>query len=314
MLYIKAMAKEVFMPKLSLIEAEANNHQKLINNDLANLCKLPDSDGDILNKIEQLLLSGAEAVYCNGKPLYNATRKLNFKTVYKLIEYGALQEPNAKNYIASICDYRNFSKNEEKFFNLIDFCIEKTGFDIAYFIPYINTMFLHGQPQKTNILISKYGLKPKQIIDEVYERVIFEIINNGHENTLAYIERYREWINQSCFDTAISGGETKVLKYILSKDMGFVPQESSICKAIYDGYTDVLDTLKEHGYALKKEPAYLKRACRSFLTNGKKAFEYLIQNGFSLTDCYDGKTVYENAVIDGNRPLLEYLRLHGVSC
>ncbi len=295
------------MPKLSQLEIDANYRQKLINKELCDLCRLPDGDGGILGKIELLIRDGAEVTCLNSKPLYNATRKQNFKLIYKLIEYGALNDPIAVSYIASICDYRNFKKNEGQFWELIDHCISLKGFDIQYFVPYVNTMFLHGEAQKTNMLISKYSLTPTDIVGCVYERVIFEIINNGHENTLAYIERYRSWINQSCFDSAISGGEVKVLKYILSKNPGFEPQESAVCKAIYDGNTDVLDALKGWGYALKKDPSYLKQACRAFYFKGKKALEYLLSNGFSLSDTYDGRTVYENAVIDGNTPLIDYL-------
>jgi len=293
------------MSKLSILEIEANNHQKLINRELANLCRLKD-DG-VLSKIELLIKDGAEVCSQNSKPLYNATRTQNFRLIYLLIDNGALNDPIAKNYIASICDYRNFKKHEEEFFKLIDHCISLTGFDMEYLTPYVNTTFLHGQPQKTNLLIKKYSLTPAKIVGCVYERAIFEIINNGHENTLAYIERYRNWITQSVFDTAIAGGEIKVLKYILSKNLGFTPQESGILKAIYDGNIEVLEVLKTWGYSLKKDPNFLKQACRSFFFNRKASLEYLFKNGFSLLDTYDGRSIYENAVIDDNKPLLEYL-------
>ena len=294
------------MPKLSPLEIDAINHQKLINQELANLCRMDEDDG-VVSKIEKLIGEGAEVCYQNSKPLYNATKKVNFRTIYKLIDHGALNDPMAINYIASICNYRNFKKNEEKFFALIDHCIELNGFDITYFVPYINTMFLHGQAAKTNLLITKYKLSSAQIIDCVYERVIFEIINNGHEPILEYIERNRDWISQTVFDTAVASGEYKVLKYLLSKNLGIEPQESALNKAIYDGSTEILDLLKSWGYPLKKNPNYLRQACRSFYTKGKKAFEYLMNNGFSLTDTYDGMTIAQNAERDGNKPLLDYL-------
>lgn len=301
------------MPKLSPIEIEANNHQKLLNKDFADLCRLPDSDGAILSKIEMLLNSGAEINCFNSKPLYNATRSLNFKLIYLLIKYGALNSPLAVNYIASICDYRNFKKNEEAFFELIDHCISIKGFDMAYFVPYINTMFLHGQAQKTNLLITKYNISASDIVNCVYERVIFEIINNGYENTLSYIERYRNWITQSCFDTAVSSGDIKALKYILAKNLGFEPSQSALLKVIYDGNTEVLEVLKLWGFGLKKDLVYLKQACRAFYSKGKTSLEYLLKNGFSLQDTYDGKSIYQNAVADNNTPLINYLQRFGIN-
>ena len=301
------------MPKLTPLERELIAKQKQLDEELIEIAKQKDKKGELLARASQLLDEGAFVNAGGGKPLYFAARKQNYPLLYLLIDNGALSLPIAKNYIASICDYRGFDKSEEAFFALIDYAISITGFDKAYLIPYINCMFLHGRHQKTYRLTDVYGLKPREIVGEVYERVIFEIINNNHMETLEYIEGYRDWINRACFDTAISGGEAKVLAYMLFNGRYFEPAESSVCKAIYDGYTEILDLLRSNGFDLGKNPLYLKKACRTFYYNGEKALIYLLNCGFSLRDRYDGKTVYENAIADENTPLLEFLRKNGVN-
>lgn len=293
-------------------EIFANELQKSKDKRLIELCRTRDRRGKLLEEIKELMDNGADITARNYRALYFATREHNFPLIDLFIDRGALTSPIARSHLAAICDYGDFSaEKEEKFFVMLDRAIENTGMDLEYFIPYINCMFLHGRYTDAVALSDKYGIGVQQIVDVIYPRVIFEMIDSGYMDAINFIEQHRDWIDRSTFISAVSSGETKVVKYILSRKLLPLPM-NDIERAVYDGYTDVLDLLLEHGYRFIGNEKLLANACRSFFSNGSKSLEYLLEHGYSLTDSYDGMTVYEHAVRDDNRPLLEYLAAHGI--
>ena len=267
-------------------------------------CKSPQAS---LDGVRNLLESGAEACYKFSEPLRWAAKRCDFALVRLLIEKGALCSPVSLTYVAKMCDYKYSDETEPQFFEVLDIAKEKSGDYIALFTPYINFMAVNGRLSKLYALIERYKLTEAEIVDAIENRIIFEIILNNHDETLAFIERHRKWITQEAVDGAVSSGEWLVLEYMVKTGEYQKPSDAAVAKAVYDGSFEVLDILFHHGYSFLRNPLFLEKACRAAYSKGTKSLEYLLRRGYTVSDVYKGKTVLDNAYEDKNEPLLKFL-------
>lgn len=282
-----------------------------LGRELAELCKERDRKGVAPERAESLIYQGADVNFKASKPIYNAVKAYNFALIKKLIDFGALDSATSRAYLAAMCERGGFNeKREQAFFDCIDYAIAKTGFDMAYLTAYINTMLLGGKLNKVLTKLSRYGISVKTAADNVYLRVIFELIEKDLARELKFVEDYREWMDAQALSIAVAGGETKVAAYILFSRADLSPTRESVARAVFKGHIDVLEVLTENGFSLKDE-LYLKNACKAFPTN-PESLEFLFKNGYTFIDEYDGKSIYRNAVEENNLPLVNFLRSLGV--
>ena len=293
------------MPDMAKIQAL--NEQKQRDEKLIELTK-----SGFTNAAEiRLALSEGANVHAKGsRAMLNACKKFNYDVIKTLIEFGALSMQIARKYLGSLCDYRGFDKTDkESYFSILDDAIELTGRDDDYFEPYLNNRAAVGDTESLAVFKTRFGLSDDYIARHIYPRIIFEIINNGHEDMLAYISSHRQWIDQTCFDSAVAGGEEAVLMYIIDHSELYVPSRQAVATALFAGRVGVLDMLSDIGYDFENgNEFFLEKACRATMTTGMAPLEYLLAHGYKLTDSYRGKTVLENAVADGNFKLAQYLR------
>lgn len=134
-----------------------------------------------------------------------------------LIRKGILKYPLAAGYIASMCEFGDFETYRKQFFEVIDKAMTITGFSLDYFVPFFNMALVHGDAEDAKAVADKYGVSYKQVADCVYERIIFEIIENDATDSLTFIESYRNWINEKVLGVAVSAGNLKVAEYICLK-------------------------------------------------------------------------------------------------
>ena len=286
---------------------QALNEQKEKDERLLELAK-----SNFTNAAEaRLALSEGANVHAKGsRAMLNACKRFNYEVIRTLIEFGALSMPIARKYLASLCDYRGFDKtNIEDYFALLSEAIAVTGRDDNYFEPYINNRAAVGDMEGLNRFKFRFELTDDYVVRHVYPGIIFEIINNSHDDMLAYITGNREWIDQKCFDSAVAGGEEAVLQYIFENSDLIAPSRASVANALFAGRTGVLDMLSDVGYDFENhDPFFLEKACRATMSTGYAPLEYLLEHGYKLTDSYGGKTVLENALADGNYKLTQYVR------
>ncbi|MCL2798494.1 MAG: hypothetical protein FWD58_10700 [Firmicutes bacterium] len=278
--------------------------QKALNDLLVAECKGAQTN---FESIRNLLAGGADICYKFAEPLRWAAKLGNFPLVKFLIENGALAAEISLTYIAKMCDHKFSDESEPQFFEILDIAKVKAGGDIALFAPYINHMALAGRLSRLYNLMERYGLTESEVCAAVENRVIFELVQLNHDETLAFIERHRKWITPEAFDGAVAGGEWIVLEYMLNKDGYQKPSDTAVAKAVYDGYFEVLDILTHNGYDFERKSLFLEKACRAAYSRGTKSLEYLLKHGYTVLDVYRGKTVLENAEADKNEPLLRFL-------
>lgn len=243
----------MIMPK-SATELFAKERQKELNKNFIELCKQKDGQDLLLANIDNLIVEGAEITASGCKAMYLAVKNRNFALIDFLIERGILDNPLARGYLAAMCDFGEFAKVEAKFFEEIDKAIGLTGFEINYLIPYINDAFVHGEQDKALALSEKYPITRTEIVNNVYDRIIFEMIDKDLVDGLAIINGYRDWVDEKTFGVAVSSGNVKVIKYMLAKKQLSAPV-SAICDAVYQGYRDALELID-----IKPNPAYRRNA------------------------------------------------------
>lgn len=286
---------------------QALNEQKEKDERLLELAK-----SNFTNAAEaRLALSNGANVHAKGsRAMLNACKRFNYEVIRTLMEFGALSMPIARKYLGSLCDYRGFDKTDiEDYFALLDSAIEITGRDDDYFEPFINNRAAVGDMEGLDRFKRRFELTDDYIARHVYPGIIFEIIKNAHEDMLAYITTSRDWIDKSCFDSAIAGGEEVVLQYIFEHSEPGTPSRAAVATALFAGRTGVLDMLSDVGYDFENhDPFFLEKACRATMSTGYAPLEYLLAHGYKLTDSYRGKTVLENALADGNFKLTQYVR------
>lgn len=293
------------MPDMAKIQAL--NEQKEKDARLVDLTKDGATEAD---EVRALLTDGANVNVKGSRAMLNACKRFNYDVVRALIEFGALSTPIARKYLGSLCDYRGFDKTDkEQYFALVDYAIEITGRDDDYFEPYINNRAAVGDLKSLTEFKERYELTDDYVARHVYPRIIFEIIKDKREDMLAYISSHRDWIDKTCFDSAVAGGEEEVLEYILDNSEFYEPSRQAVATALFAGRTGVLDMLSDIGYDFEgRDGFFLEKACRATMSTGFTPLEYLLSHGYKLTDSYRGKTVLDNALADGNFKLTQYVR------
>ena len=241
------------MPK-SAAELFAKEKQKELNKNFIELCKRKDAKGLLLAEIDNAIAEGAEINASGCKAMYLAAKNHNFALIDFLIDKGILDNVLARGYLAAMCDFGEFSKVEEQYFERLDKAIEITGFSIDYLIPYINCAFVHGEQDKALALSDKYPVSRTEIVSDIHIRIIFEMIDKDLVDGLAIVNGYRDWIDEKSFGVAVSGGNAKVIEYMQSRKTLDAPV-AAVCDAIYQGYRDALDLLD-----IKPNPLYRKSA------------------------------------------------------
>lgn len=293
------------MPDMAKIQAL--NEQKEKDARLVDSTKNGETEA---GEVRKILSDGANVHVKGSRPMLNACKRFNYDVIRALVEFGALSMPIARKYLGSLCDYRGFDRTDkERYFALLDYAIEITGRDDDYFEPYINNRAAVGDLPALTEFKEHYELTDDYIARHVYPRIIFEIIKDKCEDMLAYITSNREWIDKTCFDSAVAGGEEEVLEYILDHSELYEPSRQAVATALFAGRTGVLDMLSDIGYDFEgRDGFFLEKACRATLSTGFKPLEYLLAHGYKLTDSYRGRTVLENALADGNFKLTQYVR------
>ncbi len=229
------------MPK-SAAELFAKEKQKELNKRFLELCKQKDGQGLLLADIDGVIAEGAEVTASGCKAMYLATKNHNFALIDFLIDHDILSNPLARGYLAAMCDFGEFSKVEDKYFEELDKAIELTGFSKDYLIPYINCSFVHEDHDKALKLSEKYPISRSEIVDSIHIRIIFEMIENELYDGLAIINGYRDWIDEKAFGVAVSGGNVKVIRYMLDKKHLVAPI-NAVCEAIFQGYISALELI-----------------------------------------------------------------------
>lgn len=225
-----------------MLESFERERRKALNKEYLDLCKQKDRKGLLVAEVEDVLAKGADIDAGGCKAMYLAVKNHNFSLIYMLIRKGILKYPLASGYIASMCEFGDFEMYRSQFFEVIDKAVSITGFSIDYFVPYFNMALVHGDADDAKTVADKYGIGYKEVADCIYERIIFEIIENDAKQSLAFIEEYREWINEKVLGTAVSAGNEKVTEYILSKKQ-LTPPVSAICDAVFNGYRGTLELI-----------------------------------------------------------------------
>lgn len=230
------------MPK-SAAELFAKEKQKELNKRFLELCKQKDGKGLLLADIDGVISEGADVAASGCKAMYLATKNHNFALIDFLIEHGILDNPLARGYLAAMCDFGEFSKIENKYFEELDKAIALTGFSDDYLIPYINCSFVHGDHDKAIGLSEKYPITRSKIVNSIHIRIIFEMIDNELYDGLAIINGYRDWMDEKAFGVAVSSGNVKVIEYMLARKHLIAPV-NSVCDAIFQGYISALELLE----------------------------------------------------------------------
>ncbi|MCI8458794.1 MAG: hypothetical protein HFE46_03925 [Clostridia bacterium] len=261
--------------------------------------------------LRTMVLNGADVCYRHAAALHWAAKQNKFSLVSFLVDNGVLREPVSRSIIANICNNKGFGeKDEAAFFEVIDNVRRVSGDGgIDLFVPYINSMAVQGKTDKLRALMQRYYLSEAEVAKSVYIRIIFEIILHAHDEMLAFINRHVDWQDRTALDLAVANDDWVVLEYLLkegkvaARDVG----ENAVGQALFSGATAVLDILLHCGYSFDRNPRLLKKACRAAFNDGGAMFRYVLAHGYSVNDTYDGKSIRENAAIDGNAAVLAVL-------
>ncbi|MDE6398557.1 MAG: hypothetical protein K2L51_04480 [Clostridiales bacterium] len=270
-------------------------------------CRADEPNFDTLRT---MVKSGADVCYKHAAALHWAAKQSKFSLVSFLVDNGVLAEPVSRSIIANICNNKGFGEADEPaFFETLDNVRRVAGDGgIDLFVPYINAMAVQGKMDKLRTLMQRYYLSEAEVAKSVYIRIIFEVILHAHDEMLAFINRHVDWQNQTALDLAVSNGDWVVLEYLLKEGkVQPAPGENAVGQAIFTGCAEVLDILSACGYSFGGNPQFLKKACRAAFNDGGRMLSYMLQHGYTSTDRYDGKTVYENALADGNEAALAVL-------
>lgn len=267
-------------------------------------CRADEPNFDTLRT---MCVNGADVCYRHAAALHWAAKANRWSLVSFLIESGVLREPVSRSIIANMCNNKGFTEEDEpRFFSVIDDVRRVSGdAGIDIFVPYINSMAVAGRLDKLRTLMQRYYLTEAEVAKSVYVRIIFEIILNAHDEMLEFINAHVDWQNQSALDLAVGNGDWVVLEYLLQQGkVAPAPGENAVGQAIFGGATEVLDMLLGCGYSFAKNPQFIKKASRAAFNDGGRMLAYMFRHGYSPSDVYDGKTVRENAVADGNTAAL----------
>ena len=257
-----------------------------------------------------MLKSGADVRYKHAAALHWAAKKLDFALILFLIENGVLEEPIAQSTIANMCSLKGFNEETEpKFFEVLDAVRRLRGdVGIDLFVPYINAMAAKGRLDKLKTLMARYYLSETEVAQAIYTRIIFEVILGVHDDMLAFINSRVNWQTPAALDMAVSGGDWVVLEYLIKEGkVSPTPSETAVGQAIFGGSAEVLDILLHCGYSFNGNALFLKKACRAAFNDGGRMLKYLLSHGYSPLSKYDGRTVRENAMLDGNTAALKVL-------
>lgn len=268
------------------------------------------ADAPNFDTLRTLVLNGADVCFRHAEALHWAAKKSKFSLVSFLVDNGVLREPVSRNMIADMCNNKGFTEQDEPaFFEVLDNVRRVSGDGgVGLFVPYINAMAVQGRLDKLRTLMSRYYLTEAEVARSVYIRIIFEIILHAHDEMLAFVNRYVDWQNQAALDMAVSGGDWVVLEYLLSQGkVKATPSENAVGQAVFTGSCEVLDILQHCGYSFDGDPVLLKKACRAAFNDGGRMLAYMLAHGYRATDRYDGKTIRENALEDGNTAALAVL-------
>lgn len=260
--------------------------------------------------LRTMIKSGADVCYKHASALHWAAKKQDFELVLFLIDNGVLSEPISISIIANICNGKGFTETSEpKFFEVLDAVRRECGdAGIDVFVPYINAMAAQGRLDKLKALMARYYLTEAEVAQSVYIRIIFEIILGVHDEMLAFINKHVQWQTLAALDMAVAAGDWVVLEYLLQEGkVKAEPSETAVGQAIFGGSAEVLDILLHCGYSFNGNPLFLKKACRAAFNDEGRMLRYLLQHGYSPLAKYDGRTVRENALIDGNTAALAVL-------
>lgn len=257
------------MPK-SAAELFAKEKQKELNKKFLDLCKQKDGKGLLIADIDNAIAEGADVAASGCKAMYLATKNHNFALIDFLIDHGILDSPLSRGYLASMCDFGEFAKIEDKYFEELDKAIAITGFSMDYLIPYINCSFVHGNHDKALMLSEKYPVSRSQIVENIHIRIIFEMIENDLVDGLAIVNGYRDWMDEKTLGVAVSGGNDKVIEYMLAKKDLIAPI-NSVCDAVYQGYISTLELIE-----IKPNPTYRKNA---EISKNPEMLDYLLKRG-----------------------------------
>lgn len=270
-------------------------------------CRASEPNYDTLRT---MIKSGADVCYKHATALHWAAKKLDFPLVLFLIDNGVLGEPISTSTIANMCNAKGFGEEtEQKFFEVLDAVRRKRGDGgIELFVPYINAMAAQGRLDKLKTLMTRYYLTETEVANAIYTRIIFEVILGVHDEMLEFINAHVDWQTPAALDMAVSGGDWVVLEYLLKE--GKVkpqPSETAVGQAVFGGAAEVLDILLHCGYSFGGNTLFLKKACRAAFNDEGRMLRYLLSHGYSPLSKYDGRTVRENAMIDGNKAVLSVL-------
>ena len=270
-------------------------------------CRAPEPNFDALRT---MCLNGADVCYRHATALHWAAKLKRFSLVSFLIDNGVLREPVSRSIIANMCNNKGFTEDDEPaFFAVLDDVRRVSGGEgIDIFVPYINSMAVVGKLDKLRALMKRYYITETEVAKAIYIRIIFEIILNAHDEMLDFINKHVEWQDQTALDLAVSGGDWVVLEYLFnSGKVKITPSEKAVAQAVFTGSAEVLDMLLAAGYSFNRNPQFLKKACRAAFNDNGRMFNYMLAHGYSVNDVYDGKTVRENAMIDGNTAIVNLI-------
>ena len=270
-------------------------------------CRAPEPNFDALRT---MCLNGANVCYRNATALHWAAKLKRFSLVSFLIDNGVLNEPVSRSIIANMCNNKGFTEADEpEFFEVLDAVRRVSGGEsIDIFVPYINSMAVAGRLDKLRTLMKRYFITETEVAKAVYIRIIFEIILGNRDEMLDFINKHVNWQDSAALDLAVSGGDWVVLEYLLkSGKVKPEPSEKAVSQAVFTGATEVLDMLMAAGYSFEHNPQFLKKACRAAFNDGGRMFNYLLLHGYGVSDVYDGRTVRENAMIDGNKAIVDII-------
>ncbi len=259
--------------------------------------------------LRTMLKSGANVCYKHAAALHWAAKKLDFELVLFLIDNGVLDEPISTSILANICNQKGFGEQAEpKFFQVLDAVRARRGdAGLDLFVPYINAMAAAGRLDKLQLLMSRYYLTEAEVAQSIYIRIIFEVILGVHDDMLAFINKHVHWQTPAALDMAVAGGDWVVLEYLLQQGVPCAPSETAVAQAVFAGAAEVLDILLHCGYSFDGNPLFLKKACRAAFNDGGRMLRYMLGHGYAPLSKYDGRTVRENALADGNAAVLAVL-------
>lgn len=263
-------------------------------------CRADEPNFDTLRT---MCLNGANVCYKHAAALHWAAKLNRYSLVSFLIDNGVLREQVSRSIIANMCNNKGYrEEHEPRFFEVLDDVRRVSGdAGIDIFVPYINTMAVQGRMDKLRALMKRYFLTEAEVAKAIYIRIIFEIILNAHDEVLEFVNRHVNWQDTAALDMAVSGGDWVALEYLINNHkVKIEPSDKAVSQAVFTGCTEVLDMLLGCGYSFAHKPEFLKKACRAAFNDGGRMLKYMFSHGYAYTDVYDGMTVRENAMRDGN--------------